>query len=150
MAARSSGSTLQARGPVVAVIAVGGALGALARYAASELWPTAPGTFPTTTFAINVLGSALIGVVVVLVTDVWAAPAGSARTLLRPFLVTGVLGGFTTFSAYSLETERLFRDGQPLLALTYAALTVLAAVAAVTLSTLLTRRVVGPARRGSA
>ena len=67
------------------------------------------------TLAINVLGCALIGVLMVLITDVWRR-----QRLVRPFLGTGVLGGFTTFSAFSLETYELLRDGQLMVALGYA------------------------------
>src|SRR5437763_10088263 len=84
--------------PVVGVIAAGGALGALARYGVSLALPTQPGHFPWGTFAINVVGCALIGVLMVLIMEVW-----SAHRLLRPFLGVGVLGGFTTFSTYAVD-----------------------------------------------
>lgn len=126
----------------LAVVAVGGVLGALARYGAGLLWPTATGTFPTTTFVVNALGSALIGVVMVLITEVW-----STHALVRPFLVPGVLGGFTTFSTSSVDTEQLLQGGHPELALAYAALTLVVAIIAVTVAILLTRRAFQPARR---
>jgi CrcB protein len=133
---------IRTHGLPVAVVAAGGVLGALGRYGAGLVWPTAAGTFPTTTFVINAVGSALIGVVVVLFTEVWSAPA-----LVHPFLVTGVLGGFTTFSTYSVDTERLLQDGRSVLALAYAALTLVVAIAAVAAATLLTRRASRRARQ---
>ena len=83
---------------VLAVIAVGGAIGATARYLIGLAWPTPAGAFPWATLVINIAGSALIGVLMVLVTDVW-----TRQRLLRPFLGTGILGGFTTFSTFSVQ-----------------------------------------------
>lgn len=65
---------------VLAAISAGGALGAAARYGLSVAWPHRPGTFPWATFVTNVSGCLLIGVLMVLVTQVWAA-----HRLLRPF-----------------------------------------------------------------
>ncbi|MGB3442114.1 MAG: fluoride efflux transporter CrcB [Actinophytocola sp.] len=92
--------------PVLCVIALGGGLGALARYGLSVALPTPPGHFPLATFVTNVAGCFLIGVLMVLVTDVWAA-----HRLTRPFLGVGFLGGFTTFSTYAVEIHGLLRPG---------------------------------------
>lgn len=119
---------------VVGVIALGGVLGAVARYEAGQWWPTRAGTFPWTTFGINVLGCALIGVLLVLVTDVF-----TRQRLLRPLLGTGVLGGFTTFSTYAVDIQRLVATDHAGLALADLVATVLAALAAVTAATRLTR-----------
>jgi CrcB protein len=118
-------AAVRAHGPVLAVIALGGGLGALARYGLARLWPTPPGGFPWATFATNVLGCALIGVLMVLVTEVW-----SAHRLLRPFLGVGVLGGFTTFSTYAVEFRALLRPGTVPVAFGYLFGTVLAALLA--------------------
>ncbi|MFI8853552.1 fluoride efflux transporter CrcB [Streptomyces sp. NPDC053499] len=126
---------LRGQGRVVAVVALGGALGACARYGAALLWPTAPGAFPWTTLAVNVAGCAVIGVFMVLITDVWAA-----LPLVRPFFGTGVLGGFTTFSTYAVETQRLLEVREPGTALGYLGLTLVGAVAAVWLTATVTRR----------
>ncbi len=112
--------------PVIGVVAAGGAAGATARYGAALLWPTGTAAFPWTTLTVNAVGCALMGVLMVLVTEVW-----SAHRLLRPFLGTGVLGGFTTFSTYAVDIQRLADAGEPLLALTCLAGTVLAALATV-------------------
>lgn len=126
----------------VAVIAAGGALGALARYGAGQLWPTPSGGFPWTTFGINVVGCALIGVLMVVITDVV-----HAHRLVRPLLGVGVLGGFTTFSTYAVEALDLARAARPGLALAYLLGTLLAAVAAVTAAASLTGMIHGLARR---
>ncbi|MEU6678470.1 fluoride efflux transporter CrcB [Streptomyces sp. NPDC046925] len=126
--------------PVVAVVAVGGAIGASARYGASLLWPTAPGAFPTTTLLVNVVGCAVMGAFMVILTEVMRTP----HRLLRPFFGTGVLGGFTTFSTYAMDIERLVKDGHARTGLAYLGLTLLAALAAVWSAAWLTRRVTAP------
>lgn len=122
--------------PVVAVIALGGAAGASARYAASLLWPTAGDGFPWTTLVVNVIGCAVIGVFMVVISEVWAA-----HRLVRPFFGTGVLGGFTTFSTYAVDVERLVDGDRARSGLAYLGLTLLAALAAVWSAVWLTRRV---------
>ncbi|MFE5186087.1 fluoride efflux transporter CrcB [Streptomyces sp. NPDC056628] len=125
----------RAQAPVVAVVAVGGALGATARYAAALGWSTEPGAFPWATFWVNVTGCALIGVFMVLITERWPA-----HRLLRPFFGTGVLGGFTTFSTYAVDIRTLVGDGHPRTALAYLAATLAAALTAVWLASTLTRQ----------
>ncbi|WP_409061194.1 fluoride efflux transporter CrcB [Streptomyces sp. SYP-A7185] len=122
---------------VVAAVAVGGAIGASARYGASLIWPTAPGAFPTTTLLVNVVGCAVMGAFMVLLTE-----ARTPHRLLRPFFGTGVLGGFTTFSTYALDIERLVEGGHARTGLAYLALTLLAALAAVGSAAWVTRRVI--------
>mgnify|MGYP001257866004 CR=1 FL=1 len=121
--------------PVLAVVALGGVLGAWARYGAQLLWPTPDDGFPWAVLAVNVLGCALIGVFLALVEEAWAA-----HRLVRPFFGTGVLGGFTTFSTYAVDVQRLFHDGRPALALGCLLATPLAALAAVWPAAALTRR----------
>ncbi|MFE6692210.1 fluoride efflux transporter CrcB [Streptomyces sp. NPDC057743] len=134
----------QGEWPVIGAVAVGGALGASARYGAGLLWPSARDAFPWTTLLINVVGCALMGVLMVLITEVW-----TAHRLLRPFLGTGVLGGFTTFSTYAVDIQRLVGAGRLPLALAYLAGTLLAALAAVALAAATTRALVGPGRRAA-
>jgi CrcB protein len=124
MEARMPGD--QAHGPVLAVISLGGALGALARYELSVALPAAPGGFPLATFLINVTGCLLIGVLMVLITERYRP-----HRLLRPFLGVGVLGGFTTFSAYAEEVRVLLRPEWRLVGLGYLVGTVVAAILAV-------------------
>ncbi|MFE6764106.1 fluoride efflux transporter CrcB [Streptomyces sp. NPDC057689] len=120
---------------VVGVVALGGAVGASARYGAGLLWPTATGTFPWTTLVVNVVGCAVIGVFMVIISEVWAA-----HRLVRPFFGTGVLGGFTTFSTYAVDIERLVSKGRAGTGLVYLGVTLLAALAAVWSAVWLTRR----------
>jgi len=112
-------------GPVLGAIALGGGLGALARYGVAHLLPAPPGGFPWATFVTNVAGCLLIGVLMVLVTEVWAA-----HRLVRPFLGAGVLGGFTTFSTYAVELHGLLRPGTVGTAFAYLAGTLVATLLA--------------------
>ncbi|MCC7008450.1 MAG: fluoride efflux transporter CrcB [Acidobacteria bacterium] len=97
------------------LIGIGGGLGAMARHALNgAVHRLAPGSiFPTGIFVVNVLGSAAIGLL--------AGLLAGARIDLRPdtrtFLIVGVLGGFTTFSSFSLDTFTLLRSGHLGLAL---------------------------------
>ncbi|MFF2007564.1 fluoride efflux transporter CrcB [Streptomyces sp. NPDC058195] len=130
------GAAPNPQGPVVAVVALGGVIGACARYGASSLWPTAPVGFPWTTLLVNVTGCAVIGVFMVVLSEAW-----SAHRLVRPFFGTGILGGFTTFSTYAVDIQRLVEGGQVRMGLEYLGLTLLAALAAVWGAVWATRRV---------
>ena len=91
-------------------IAVGSALGGLLRYWCSGLVARLVGeTFPWGTIAVNVLGSFLIGLIATM-----AAPDGRLflSSVTRQFFMLGVLGGFTTFSSFSLQTLALAQDGE--------------------------------------
>jgi CrcB protein len=111
---------------VLGVISAGGALGALARYGLAMAWPHRPDQFPWATFVTNVSGCLLIGVLMVLITEIWAA-----HRLLRPFLGVGVLGGYTTFSTYTVDIQQLVAAGAARTGLLYLAGTLAAALAAV-------------------
>lgn len=112
--------------PVIGAVAVGGAIGASARYGVSLLVPAAPTAFPLSTLLINVVGCVVIGVLMVLITEGW-----SPHRLVRPFSCTGVLGGFTTFSTYAVDIQRLVAGGRILTGFAYLAVTLLAALAGV-------------------
>jgi CrcB protein len=120
-----------------AVIAVGGVLGSWMRWRLSVWFPVASGTFPTTTLAINLVGSALIGVVLVLFLD-----RQPPRLLTHSFLGTGILGAFTTFSTFTVESAELLRQSKPLTALAYVIVSVVGGVFVAMTSMRLTRRVV--------
>jgi CrcB protein len=122
---------------VLAVIALGGALGALARYGVAVGLPHARTGWPWATFIENASGCFLIGVLMVVITEV-VRP----HPLVRPFLGVGVLGGYTTFSAYALEVLVLVEVGRPGLALSYLVATPLVAVAAAAIGSTGTRRTV--------
>ncbi len=88
--------------PVIGVIAVGGGVGSVLRYGLTRALPTAAGDFPLATLVTNLLGSLLLGALVVAVTEVWRP-----HRLLRPALGTGLLSGFTTFSTFAVEARGL-------------------------------------------
>ncbi|OLT10761.1 chromosome condensation protein CrcB [Pseudonocardia sp. CNS-139] len=121
-------------GPAVAVVAAGGAVGAIARYGVELALPTAPGAFPLGTFLVNVSGCLLIGVLLVVVTEL-----RQAHPLVRPFLGTGVLGGYTTFSTYAVESQELLLGGHLAAAFGYLAATLVAALVATWAGMRLTR-----------
>ncbi|WP_461028951.1 fluoride efflux transporter FluC [Streptomyces sparsus] len=135
-------STLGRQSPVLAAVAVGGGLGAAARYAATLWWPNAPTGFPVSLLAVNVAGCAAIGVFMVLVSEVW-----TSHRLLRPFVGTGVLGGFTTFSAYAENVDHLLSERSAVAGVTYLGLTLVAALAAVWSAAAVTRGLLLRGRR---
>lgn len=110
---------------ILAAIAAGGALGAPARYGVAQVIHTAKDGFPWATFWTNVSGSLALGALIVLV--IRRYPRGR---YLRPFLATGFLGAFTTFSTYAVETDLLAKHGHPLRAAAYLVASALAGVAA--------------------
>jgi CrcB protein len=91
------------------IVGLGGALGAIARFELGGLvlHHTLGWKFPTATFVVNVLGCAVIGVLAAL-----AERHDAFGPEMRLLLFTGVLGGFTTFSAFGLETAYLLRRGE--------------------------------------
>jgi fluoride exporter len=111
--------------PVLAAIATGGAIGSVGRYGLARALPHRAADFPWATFITNTAGCFAIGVLMVVVSDVL-----TGRPLLRPFLGIGVLGGFTTFSTYALDFERMVDGGARGAAMLYLAGTVAAALAA--------------------
>jgi CrcB protein len=121
----------------LAAVAVGGALGALARWGVAEALPHDSGRFPWDTLLTNLAGCFLIGVLMVLVVEVLPG-----RRLVRPFLGTGILGGFTTFSTYALDTRTLLADGRAAVAAAYLAGTLVLGLIAVLAGLRLTERVV--------
>jgi len=117
-------------------VALGGALGASARYLSNvTLTRTLGSGFPYGTIAVNIIGSFIMGAIVVLLErkglNAWA-----------PFLMTGVLGGFTTFSAFSLDTLTLIERGDIGTASLYVGLSVGLSLAAITAGLMLARLVV--------
>jgi len=121
---------------VLAVIAVGGAIGSAGRYGLSLLWPAPAEGIPGGTLAANVIGSFLLGGLMFFVSDVWPR-----RRYVRPFVGVGVLGGFTTFSTQALETRHLLAEGHAGLALAYVAGTMVLALAAVVAGALFGRAI---------
>jgi len=101
-------------------VGAGGALGAMARYLMAGLVQRGVGgSFPWGTLAVNILGAFVMGLIVETAARLW-----SPSPELRAFLTTGILGGFTTFSAFSLETGLMIEKGQWALAAAYIAASV--------------------------
>ncbi|MFV2034504.1 MAG: fluoride efflux transporter CrcB [Halocynthiibacter sp.] len=114
-------------------VALGGAIGATGRYltGVATLRFFGPG-FPWGTLVVNSLGSVLMGMLVVVL-------AHKSGTRLAPFLMTGVLGGFTTFSAFSLDALTIYERGQLGLAGVYVAGTLVLTLGGIALGITLTR-----------
>jgi CrcB protein len=119
---------------VLGAIALGGILGAEARYGLSVALPHASGAWPWATLLTNLSGCLLIGVLMAVITELI-----EPHRLVRPFLGVGVLGGYTTFSTYSTDLVQMLNAGRPVLALGYLAVTPLGALAAVWAGTVLIR-----------
>ncbi|RYY76577.1 MAG: fluoride efflux transporter CrcB [Gammaproteobacteria bacterium] len=97
-------------------IAIGGALGSMLRFASvSYLTPLFNFKFPIGTFIVNIIGSLLIGVLYVLLVE-----KNNLSPLYRLFFITGLLGGYTTFSAFSLEMLQLWQSGHVVNSMAYA------------------------------
>ncbi|MET1132273.1 MAG: CrcB family protein [Aeromicrobium sp.] len=120
---------------VLALVLVGGAVGTAARALLADAFPVHDGTWPWATFGVNVSGSFLLGVLVALVST---REGGSGRwRLVRPALGAGVLGGFTTYSTFAVEVDRLLDGGSLGLGLGYAGASVVLGVLAAALGVLL-------------
>ena len=121
---------------VLVAIAVGGVLGAEARYGVGLAIPHPAAGWPWSTLVVNVSGCVLIGVLMVVITELT-----TAHRLVRPFLGVGVLGGYTTFSTATLETLTLLDAGRPVAALGYVVVTPVLAVLACAAGAVATRRI---------
>ena len=110
--------------PVILVMS-GGAIGAGLRFGLSRALPVSDGGWPWPTFAANILGGLAMGVLAA-----WILRGDNSAEPLRLFVGVGVLGGFTTFSAFSLEMARMIERGQLVLAAGYALASVLLALGA--------------------
>ncbi|MFT3966292.1 MAG: fluoride efflux transporter CrcB [Sphingobium sp.] len=121
------------------LVFVGSGIGGMARHGVGLLilrWFNP--AFPFATLAINIVGSLLMGIVA----EYWALKIGLPQPA-RLFLTTGIIGGFTTFSTFSLETALLWERGQPLLAAVYVLASVLVSVGALFLGLWLVRILIG-------
>jgi CrcB protein len=123
---------------MIAAVAVGGSLGTVARYELALAEPVQSGRFPWATFTANMLGSLLLGIVVV----VLAETRGSTGAL-RAFAAVGFCGGLTTFSTWMVESVLLTRDGDGGLAALYLVVSLVAGLVAVAVGVVLTRQLVG-------
>lgn len=127
--------TLRSRWDILLVIAVGGAIGSLARWSLGEVLSGGrSGSFPWATFIENITGSFALGVLMVFVIDVWPP-----SRYVRPFVGVGLLGGYTTFSTYTLDTRALVVADRAPLAAVYLFGTLVACLVAVWLGIALAR-----------
>ncbi|MGY1736920.1 fluoride efflux transporter CrcB [Geodermatophilus sp. SYSU D00684] len=124
------------RSPTAAypLAAVGGALGALARWGVAEALPSPGAGWPWATLLVNLTGCLLMGVLLGLLTT------GPEPAWVRPFLAVGVLGGYTTYSAFAVEVVELTDAGRVLLAAGYVLASVLGGVLATAAGLLAVRR----------
>lgn len=117
--------------PLVALaglVAAGGAVGVLARAGIEQAFPAAPGGWPWATFWINVAGSLALGALLEIL--VRSGPDHGWRRAVRLGCGTGVLGGFTTYSTFAVETLLLADDGAAAVGIAYALVSVVVGVAA--------------------
>jgi len=118
-------------------VAIGGAIGAVGRYQlgrAIAQFTSLNNSFPWATLAVNVIGCVAMGLLAG-----WLAKSDGNTESLRLLLGVGLLGGFTTFSAFSLEMMQLIQRGSAGLAISYAGISVLAGLAALYLGLVITR-----------
>lgn len=101
----------------VLLLFLAGGLGTVLRFAISKIWFFNVANFPTGTFIVNVLGCFIIGVIAA-----WAIKSNNSQ--LRLILATGFCGGFTTFSAFSLEALTLLKNNNFTLAIIYITLSI--------------------------
>lgn len=119
-------ATLRLR--LAALVALGGAVGTSARAGLEAAFAPQGGTWPWTTFTINLVGSFLLGVL--LERLVRAGPDDGWRRRVRVLVGTGMVGGFTTYSTFALEVDRLVGAGHAALAVAYALVSVVLGVVA--------------------
>jgi CrcB protein len=140
--ARATAAPQRLRPDVLAVIALGGVLGAEARYALGVLLPHTPGAWPWSTLLVNLSGCVLIGALMVVITEL-----AYGHRLLRPFLGVGVLGGYTTFSTATLDTLTLATAGRLGAAIAYTVATAVLAVLACGAGVVVARLAAGRSHR---
>ncbi len=131
-------------GDVLAAIALGGVLGGTARYALELAFAAPAGTFPLTTWAVNVSGAFLLALLNGAVLERPQPPR-----LLRPFAGVGFLGAYTTFSTWMVDTDRLLADGHHLTAALNLFCSLLAGATVTVAGLFLGRRVRARGRHGT-
>lgn len=120
----------------IILVMTGGALGAVMRFGVARALPVGASGWPWPTFAANLIGGLAMGVLAA-----WLLRGDNAAEPLRLFLGVGVLGGFTTFSAFSLEMAQMVERGQGMMAAGYALASVILALGAVFAGMMLARTI---------
>jgi CrcB protein len=134
--ARQAARRVRDQAPLYLAIAAGGVAGSLLRWLVSIMFEAGP--FPAATFLVNILGSFAIGFIA-------EATGPSGRVFIGPrrrqFAMTGVCGGFTTFSSFTLETARFFGDGALVMGGVYLAASIITWIGAVWLGEMAAARI---------
>ena len=110
---------------VLTAVGLGGLLGTLGRYEVGRAWPAGPRGFPAATFTINTSGAFLLGLALTVIVGRLAH-----TRYLRPFVATGLLGGWTTYSTLAVEATTLAKGGSVAVAAAYLVATVVAGLTA--------------------
>jgi CrcB protein len=139
MSPRPRSRAHRSRVGLLAALSGGGVIGSLGRYAVGLALPHTAGAFAWSTLLVNVTGSFAMGVLVV-----WVLSMDRPHPLLRPFLGVGVLGGWTTFSSFTLDARTMVTAGHGLLAASYVVGSFVVGLVAVGLGVTLGERAFGP------
>jgi len=111
---------------IVAFVFAGGGMGTVARYAIETAWgPASASAFPVATLGINVAGAFAVGLLLTLILEYWPP-----TRYVRAFAAIGILGGFTTFSTFVVEADRLLGAGRIAAGLSYVVISVSAGIVA--------------------
>jgi CrcB protein len=128
------------RADVLAAIGIAGALGASARYGIEQAFPAGSAGFPWATLLINVSGSLALGLFLVIVIE-----RLRPHRYLRPFVATGFIGSFTTFSTFAIEIDLLIKNGHIATAAVYMGATLVVGLFAAWLGVVIGRLLIGNA-----
>lgn len=139
--ASSQARPLYASPVALVLVLIGGAIGTAVRASLAEAFPPADGAWPWATFAVNVVGSFLLGALVAVV----SGREVDRIRYVRPALGAGVLGGFTTYSTFAVEVDRMLEGGAIGLGLAYGVLSVVLGVLAAAAGVLLGGGIAPPA-----
>jgi len=134
----------RARPPVLLAVAVGAALGAPARYGLTQAIHVSGGSFPWATFVTNVSGSFVLGMFMALILERFPP-----TRYLRPFVATGFLGAYTTYSTFAVESDLLVKQGHAAIGVAYSVASLAAGFAAVWAGIWVARNVTLPHRGGT-
>jgi len=136
--------TGRARPPVLIAVALGATLGAPARYGLAQAIHVSGGSFPWATFVTNVSGSFVLGMFMVSILERFPP-----TRYLRPFVATGFLGAYTTYSTFAVESDLLVKQGHAAIGVAYAVASLAAGFAAVWAGIWVARNVTLPRRGGT-